>query len=166
MASTKSVKQGRKPHARPGEWQEPFLDALAEHGCISAAANDAGVSVRAVQKERIRNEDFALGMKEAMDYAFSSLEQECDRRARDQFDEDGYLIRAGSDNLLMFRIKRFDHEYRDNWVPATSMGEGVAQVIADVMNEAAFEAGLDPEQHRAYADVFARRLKAFEEATT
>lgn len=153
MASTKTVLNGRKPHARPGSWQEEFLDNLIEHGCPEAAAHDAGVSMRAVYKHRIRDEDFALAYIEALDYATASLEQECHRRAMN-----------GSDLLLIFRLKALlPHKYRDNWNPSKSMDESQAQLIADVIKEAAFAAGLDAGQQREFRETLERRLRAFEE---
>jgi hypothetical protein len=152
VASTKTTREGRKPHARIGSWQEEFLDNLRDHGCVDAAARDAGVSTRAVYKHRIRDEDFALEFTEAIDYATSSLEQECHRRAM-----------AGSDLLLIFRLKKLDHSYRDNWNPSKgALDDSQMQLLADIMQEAAYESGMDVEQNRRFRETLVRRLKAVE----
>lgn len=161
-----SYREGRKPHASAGMWQEPFLEELEYHGCIEVAARNAGVSPRCVYRHRVADEDFALDMMEALDYAKSSLEDECERRARDEYDENGKLVRRGSDILLIFRLKKLDHSYRDNWTPSKALDEGVAQLIADVFQEATFAAGLDADQQRSFAEVIEGRLRAMESATT
>jgi hypothetical protein len=144
-------------------WEDRFLDHLAEHGVIDYAARHAGVTARTVYRLRIKDEDFALDMEEAISAAVGSLEAECDDRARDLYNADGKLIRKGSDLLLIFRLKALlPHKYRDNWNPSGELDEGQIATLAEVFQAAASEAGLDTTQERLLRETLERRMKTLE----
>ena len=93
-----------RARGRPAvDWQKRFLAAYADCWTITAACKAAGVSRATVDRERQRNEDFAVDLADAEQSVSDRLMAEGYRRALD-----------GSDQLLMFFLRaRRPDVYRD-----------------------------------------------------
>jgi hypothetical protein len=65
----------------PADWQEPYLDALADTGQKAQAARLAGITLRLVVRHRKENPPFARNEAEAMEASFDLWESEAIRRA-------------------------------------------------------------------------------------
>ncbi len=121
--------------------QEAFLDAYRRHGIMGLACRESGVPVHTAEswdfhdrhgfkKRRALADRSALGVVEA----------EINRRAIEGVDHP--VIHQGvitdtyktySDNLLMFRAKRLDPNYRDNYSDKQESGAPpVTQIIINL----------------------------------
>lgn len=106
-----------------GEWPEfdtwtaAFLTAYAISGNITEASEAAGVNPRTVRRWRLEHAEFAEAFVEAYAQSIERLEAELVRR-----------IYAGSDVLLMFRLKKLDPSYRESYNPA-AVGRPTSYVI-------------------------------------
>jgi hypothetical protein len=144
----------RKAPAR--DWKVPFLEELANNGgCIIYACEAVGISRPAVYQARMRDEDFAVDMQDAMDYAKERLISSAYKRAVD-----------GDTLLTMFFIKKLDPSFRDNWKANSGFDDAQIQLLVDIINEATNAAGLDETQKRQFGEVLGRRMKVFEESAT
>lgn len=115
----------QRPHdwAKSDQWKPIFLEALAHHGTISAAADAAAIDECTVYNRRTADPEFAQKVLDAKRRFGESLEGECRRRAVDGEDVFSYdaknqqLVWIGkrkSDILLIFQMKKEMPEYRDN----------------------------------------------------
>ena len=116
--------------------QERFLDALARCGIKSEACKAADVGLSTIDYWGANDTwGFQKRKVEALDTFLGVCEAEINRRAIDGTEKPVYwhgkridTIREYSDNLLMFRTKRLDIQYRDNHVPET-VAPGLAMQI-------------------------------------
>jgi hypothetical protein len=69
--------------ARFKNWQEPFLEELADCGNITMACKAAGIHRMAAYRTRDKDPVFARRWEEAINTAIDSLEREAWRRARE-----------------------------------------------------------------------------------
>ncbi len=76
------------------KWKPKFLEGLKEHGNVTKAAKEAGISRGHAYLERKNLEKFKEAWEEAYEEYVDSLEHELYRRAKD-----------GSDTLLIFALK-------------------------------------------------------------
>jgi hypothetical protein len=119
--------------------REMFLRAYSESGCVTTAAQVAGISRGRVYQWQEEDDQFAVAFREAGVAATESLEQEAWRRAHDGVAEPVYqhgkqvgTIQRYSDQLLMFLLRaRAPERYRDR------VDVNVAPIIKAV-------AGFDP----------------------
>ena len=110
--------------------QTRFLAALAETGSIGAAAADAGMTVSGVANwdAKADSGDWKKRKAEALESFLGRVEREINRRGIDGIDKPIFwrgekvaTVKEYSDNLLMFRTKRLDPSYKDNYqVPASA----------------------------------------------
>lgn len=121
--------------------QEAFLVAFSESGSVGAACIASGVPVGTV--DSWENKDFQGFKKRKVDAGqvfLGKVEAEINRRAIDgvekkYFNTKGELTGSTiqySDNLLMFRAKRLDPEYRDN--PRINQQPGAVAVTKITIN--------------------------------
>jgi len=82
--------------------QAAFIRALAQTGLITEAARAAKISRRQHYRWVKTDPDYASRAADAKADYLDMLTSECDRRAM-----------AGSDRLLMFRLRMLDPSYRD-----------------------------------------------------
>ena len=110
--------------------QELFLDALARTGSIGAACSESGVGVPNAEYWDAKD---TYGFKTRKSWALRAfmgkVEAEINRRAIEGVDhpviykgEITTSYKEYSDNLLMFRAKRLDPQYRDNHDDRTREG--------------------------------------------
>ena len=106
------------------ERQNLYLDALEQSGSIVAAATASGIPLGTVEGWDKRDTDgFKSRKASALAVFMGKVELEINRRAiegvdRLKFNNKGEHIATEtlySDNLLMFRAKRLDPRYRDNY---------------------------------------------------
>lgn len=95
------VSQPKNGKLRPAE-RGRFLKALKEGNTVLDAADAAGRSARTFYRHREADQAFADAWAEAEKLSTQGLEKEARRRALD-----------GSDNLLMFLLKKRDPSYRE-----------------------------------------------------
>jgi len=88
------------------KWRGVFLDKLAECGSVTKAAKRARISRMTAYRERAADETFATAWDVAKERGIDALEDEAIDRAF-----------AGSDILLMFRLKAERPKYRDKTPP-------------------------------------------------
>lgn len=135
MAELTSVSQLATQHA-----QDSFLASFAESGSVGAACIASGVPVGTVDSWESRDtQDFKRRKAEMVQIALGRIEAEITRRAIEGVDHP--VIHQGvitatykqySDNLLMFRAKRLDPEYRDN--PRLQQQTGSPAVTKIIIN--------------------------------
>jgi hypothetical protein len=116
--------------------QDAFLEAYAKAGIISPAAAVAGISLDTIYSWTTQDTyGFKARRAEAESIALGVLEMEIHRRAVEGIDKD--IIYRGekcgttkeySDNLLMFRTKRLDPKYKDNFVPSEARPTTATQI--------------------------------------
>jgi hypothetical protein len=116
--------------------QDAFLEAYAKAGIISPAAAVAGISLDTIYSWTTQDTyGFKSRRAEAESIALGVLESEIHRRAVEGIDKD--IIYKGekcgttkeySDNLLMFRTKRLDPKYKDNFVPTEARPTTATQI--------------------------------------
>ena len=118
--------------------QQLFLDAFAASGSVGEACLATGVSVGTVDSWGSRDtHGFKSRMAEAGQLALGYYEREIRRRAVEGvekliFNTKGERIGSTwqySDNLLMFRVKRLDPEYKDNYDPRPATAPIVTQIV-------------------------------------
>jgi hypothetical protein len=108
--------------------QERWLQAFSTTGSIGGACIETGISVPAVEAWDYRD---VYGFKKrkawAAQVALGDVEREIRRRAIEGVDKpviyQGQITdtyKEYSDNLLMFRAKRLDPSYKDNYQPPQS----------------------------------------------
>jgi hypothetical protein len=110
-----------------------FLKAFARCGAIRRACAAAGIHHSTIYEWRKSDAEFADAVDVAKQWAIETLEMEADRRAVDGvprmkfhkgkplIDPDTgkpYVEYEYSDSLLMFRLKRLDPAYRENYKPS------------------------------------------------
>ncbi len=136
------------------DWKPVFLKCLRINGCVSHAADAAGITRATAYAHRKRDEEFARAWDEAEDHSTEALEKEGIRRALET-----------SDLLLMFFLKaRRPHVYRENaQIWRNELNEEHLAIIADVWKDSVATAGLAPEQEARLQEEFARRLSQHEE---
>ena len=88
------------------EQKNKALEIYAKHGTVLKAAQFASVSRQTIYEEMKRDKDFKKAMLNAKQEYVESLEDVLDARIRSH--EDKY-----SAILLMFKLKKENHEYRD-----------------------------------------------------
>lgn len=91
-----------------------FIQALKEHGNVTAAAKQAGLSRSRVYRQRAQSAEFSQAWDHAIDEATDRLAGEAVRRALDGVEEVRYfkgepigVVRKYSDQLLMFLLKAY-----------------------------------------------------------
>ena len=109
--------------------QDMFLEAYARHGIVGAAAAECGIPLGTIESWVLADtQGFKTRKAESEQLAMGVLESELHRRAVTGSDKPiiykgtitGYY-KEWSDNLLMFRLKRLNPEYKDNYqVPAST----------------------------------------------
>jgi len=103
--------------------QELFLEHYAQHGIVSLAAADAGIPLGTVEYwDSTDTQGFKKRKIHAGQVALGVLEAEIHRRGVQGVERP--IVYRGeitgvtteySDNLLMFRTKRLDNQYKDNY---------------------------------------------------
>jgi len=119
--------------------QELWLEAFKQSGSVGQACETAGIPVPTAEAWADRDMYGFKTRKAAAAQAFmGKVEAEINRRAIDGVDKpviykgeitDSY--REYSDNLLMFRAKRLDPNYRDNYSDQ-SKGQGVPVTVITI----------------------------------
>ncbi len=103
--------------------QQLFLEAYQHHGIRATACAETGIPIGTVREwENSDTQQFKRRKELASESALGVVEKEIHRRAIEGVDKPlhhqgrltGDVIKEHSDNLLMFRAKRLDPEYRDN----------------------------------------------------
>lgn len=102
------------------KWRAAFLDKLAEHGSVTKAAKQAHISRMTAYRERLADAEFAAAWDVAKDRGIDALEDEAIERAF-----------AGSDVLLMFRLKAERPKYRDKTPPGFTLTPEQLQKMSD-----------------------------------
>jgi hypothetical protein len=105
--------------------QELYLDALARTGSSGAASEESGVPVATARSWDFNDtHSFKRRREMALERFMGKVEAEIERRAIEGIDEPVYwrgqrvdTIKKYSDNLLMFRAKRLEPAYKDNYQP-------------------------------------------------
>jgi hypothetical protein len=92
-------------------WEEAFLSVLAATGNVRLACHQVGISRTEAYRTRNENPTFAAAWEMALEDACDLLEFEARKRAQDQVNDAGEVIRAGSDTLLIFLLKV--HRYKE-----------------------------------------------------
>jgi len=110
--------------------QQLWLEAFAACGSIGEACADTGIPVPTAEHwDTVDSYGFKKRKGWAAQMALGKLEKEINRRGVEGIDHP--VIHQGvitdtykqySDNLLMFRAKRLDPEYRDNHQPSVDLG--------------------------------------------
>jgi hypothetical protein len=103
-------------------WHAAFLDALESSGNVTISARRAGVSRTAAYKARRGEAEFRAGWDEALEVALDDMEAEARRRGVEGWTEPVFYqgkvcghIRKYSDALIMFLLKAYRPEFRDNY---------------------------------------------------
>jgi len=116
--------------------QDLFLASYAKHGIVGLAASESGIPIGTVDYWLSNDtQGFKTRKADADRLALGIVEAEIHRRA--VLGADKPIIYQGritgsykdwSDNLLMFRAKRLDPAYKDNYQPATTAGSSLTQI--------------------------------------
>jgi hypothetical protein len=106
---------------QPSSWRATFLAALEASGNVSAAARRAATHRCTAYRHRQADPEFRAAWDEALEVAMDDMEAEARRRAVDGWDEPVFYegkvcghIRKYSDALIMFLLKAYRPEFRDN----------------------------------------------------
>lgn len=102
------------------KWRERFLEKLSDHGSVTKAAKQVRISRMTAYRERALDADFASQWDVAKDRGIDALEDESIDRAF-----------AGSDILLMFRLKAERPKYRDKQPPGFNLSIEQLQQMTD-----------------------------------
>jgi hypothetical protein len=93
---------------------QAFIQALSDHGNVTTAAKQAGVSRSWVYRHRVQNHEFSQAWDQAIEEAADRLAGEAVRRALNGVEEVRYfkgepvgVVRKYSDQLLMFLLKAY-----------------------------------------------------------
>ncbi len=87
-----------------GAWKQPFLEALADTGAVTLAAEAVGINRVTVYEQRDRDEDFRAAMVDVQERCIEEVEKTAYQRARDGI----------SDTAVIFWLKsRRPHIYGD-----------------------------------------------------
>ena len=107
---------------QPSSWRATFLAALEASGNVSAAARRAATHRGTAYRHRQADPEFRAAWDEALETALDDMELEARRRAVDGWDEPVFFkgevcghIRRYSDALIMFLLKAYRPEFRDNY---------------------------------------------------
>ena len=119
MNTNPTPKKSQRP---PSDWQQTFLDALADSGHVSDSALIAGVDRSTAYKYYRTDPDFAALWEQAIKASNVVLEDEARRRAVTGVDEPVFQqarqvgsVRKYSDTLLIFLMKgNMPEKYREN----------------------------------------------------
>lgn len=95
------------PGGAPEVYRPLFLRILRNSGVIREAAEAAGITPQQVRGAMRRDSEFAASVQDALEDHTDLLEAELIRRAL-----------AGSDLLMMFKMKQRRPEYRERVLPA------------------------------------------------
>jgi len=127
---------------RRSDWQEPFLESLRRVPNVREACQIAGVGRASVYKERQRNDAFALAWSEALEEGLDVLESVAHARAtigqpmrkrvvktyrNGTVEVTEIEWRHISDTLLMFMLKRYRPEFRENFRVVSNALAGVIE---------------------------------------
>ena len=88
------------------EQQKTAIEKYAKHGTLSKAAAFIGMTRMTLYEEQKRDKQFKTDMLNAKKEYVESLEDVLDARIRSQTDKASAI-------LLMFKLKKEDHDYRD-----------------------------------------------------
>ena len=88
------------------EQKNKAIEVYAKHGTILKASQFASVSRQTIYEEMKRDKDFKKAMTSAKQEYVESLEDVLDARIKSQTDKASAI-------LLMFKLKKENHEYRD-----------------------------------------------------
>jgi hypothetical protein len=127
MATKKKAKKKRKKRQKaptrspPKKVMTRFCEALADHGVVRYAAEDAGIDHTTAYKWRKRNAEFAEAWDAALEMSTQKLERVAFERAAEGWDEPVFYngIECGakrrfSDTLAIFLLKaRRPEVYRE-----------------------------------------------------
>lgn len=134
-----------RKNARPRQdWQQVYLEEYAKTGVVKAGCEAASVSRATVQRERIRNEEFAVAEHDAREQAMDTLEAVLRLRASGgqplrklvvERDAEGKIVKETettelliSTSAAMFLLKRYRPEFRESFrVENTGPGGGPIQ---------------------------------------
>jgi len=116
--------------------QERFLECFRQLGSVGAACAEAGIPVATVESWVHKDsQGFKKRKEDAGIVALGILEREIHRRAVEGIDRKlhfrGQVFdteRQFSDNLLMFRAKRLDPAYKDNYQAPVSAPTYATQI--------------------------------------
>ena len=116
--------------------QDAFLKVFERLGSVGATCAETGVSVHTYDQWLHADiQGFKTRRDQAAIIAMGVLEREILRRAVEGTDRDVYYKgqvvgqeRQYSDNLLMFRAKKLDPSYKDNYVPSEDRPTSVTQI--------------------------------------
>lgn len=120
--------------------QELFLAAFQQHGIAAVAAEETGIPIGTVDYWRTQDTQGFKRRKALADRsALGVVEKEIHRRAIEGIEKPIYYkgervdtIMEYSDNLLMFRAKRLDPEYRDN-LKQQQVNSGPAHTVINII---------------------------------
>ena len=127
------------PESKRWAMQQAFLAKFSKTHLLCASADAAGISPQAVEQWRhegtygdkssgtLNSFNFPKRFNMASLRYQETLDVEIDRRAVDGIDKPVYYkwekvdtVKEYSDNLLMFRRKKLDPTYRDNYAPTVN----------------------------------------------
>lgn len=120
--------------------QQRFLEAFAASGSVGQACLDTATPAGTVDSWASRDtHSFKKRKAEAARIALGHYEREIQRRAIEGVDHpviyQGVITdtyKQYSDNLLMFRVKRLDPEYRDTGVPDSKPHVQITKIVVHV----------------------------------
>ncbi len=121
--------------------QQLFLEAYQRHGIVSAAAKEVGIPIGTVDCwENTDTQGFKKRKELAGRGALGGIEAEIHRRGVVGVDKPlhhkgrltGDVIKEYSDNLLMFRAKRLDPQYRDAYTPEGRANVHITKIVVHV----------------------------------
>ena len=120
--------------------QQLWLEAFKQSGSVGEACETAGIPVPTAEAWADRDMYGFKTRKAAAAQAFmGKVEAEINRRAIEGIDhpviykgEITATYREYSDNLLMFRAKRLDPEYRDSYNPPPSQSPPITKIIINL----------------------------------
>lgn len=138
-----------------GDWKTRVLEEVAEHGCITYAAQAAGVDRSVVYRARQQDEQFAVALADALELSADKLEAEAVRRAK-----------SGSDLLLIFLLRhirpfKFNIEHYHKLGPI-QMDEEQILIVTNAITNAMTESDMSARQQQVFRDALETHLQAHE----
>lgn len=136
-----------KPHgwANQGTWKPLFVEALSRCGIISKAADMANIAQTTVRNHRLSDPEFDNQCKDAMERYADAIEAEVAFRAIEGIEKFVWdkknnkrvsLGKAPNDILLMFLMKKWRPEFRDNYRPDDQDNvKAMTQVIVNFLKD-------------------------------